>query len=283
MNAASLARALHAVRSGRQWKCKCVVHEDRSPSMIIFDGRENVQVRCLAGCDQRDLIAELRRRGLWGDTERREETRKHNPDVSHETTRMRDLARALFEQSVLCVGTMAQKYLESRELWSAARDLEDIRFYAHCPRGVLRQPALVIAMRSVSSHAITAVQRIYLSQSGHKDGAMMLGPAGGSAMMLGWSAGTLHITEGLESALAVMCMDQAPVWAMGSCGAIERLPVLDGVDRLVIWADNDAPGLRAADACAVRWAKAGIEVVLRIPLEEGSDPADIWRDRCARQ
>ena len=65
MNAEQLAQALGAVRSGRQWKCRCVAHEDRSPSMIIFDGRESVQVRCMAGCEPEDIIAVLRSRGLW--------------------------------------------------------------------------------------------------------------------------------------------------------------------------------------------------------------------------
>ena len=57
-------------RSGRQWKCRCVAHEDRSPSMIIFDGRESVQVRCMAGCEPEDIIAVLRSRGIWDGMDR---------------------------------------------------------------------------------------------------------------------------------------------------------------------------------------------------------------------
>src|ERR1700745_3347578 len=65
MNAEQLAQALGAVRSGRQWKCRCVAHEDRSPSMIIFDGRDSVQVRCMAGCEPPDIFFVLRSRVLW--------------------------------------------------------------------------------------------------------------------------------------------------------------------------------------------------------------------------
>jgi hypothetical protein len=65
MNADQLAHALGAKRSGRQWVCKCVAHEDKAPSLIIFDGRERVQVRCLAGCAQDDIIDALAARGLW--------------------------------------------------------------------------------------------------------------------------------------------------------------------------------------------------------------------------
>lgn len=295
MHAAELAHALGAVRSGRQWKCKCVAHEDAAPSMIIFDGREQVQVRCLAGCDQRDLIGALKARGLWDGDRLVASSDRREPlaaKVSHETHAlvMRDRAKQIFDQAVLTIGTSAQAYLESRELWSVARDYEDIRFHPNCPRGPGRQPALVIAMRSLASRNfedITGVQRIYLTKDARKDGAMMLGPIGGSAMML-WpddstNPGELHITEGLESALAVLAMDHGPVWAMGSCGAIERLPVIEQVDRLWIWGDHDAPGIRAADRCAARWAIAGRGVTLRIPNQDGYDPCDVWRARNARQ
>jgi putative DNA primase/helicase len=295
MDAAQLAHALRATRSGRQWKCKCVAHEDSSPSMIIFDGRESVQVRCLAGCDQRDLIAALKARGLWEGAAHSTPKRSIAPKVSHETEARhhRDLARRIFEEAVLTIGTPAQDYLEGREIWGVAKAVEDIRFHEACPRGPGRQPAIVVAMRDLVSRSLLAVQRIYLRRGDYrwiKDGAMMLGPVGGAAMQLGhtilcsptkWSE--LHITEGLESGLAVMAMGGCPTWAMGSCGAIERFPVLGHVDRLWIWGDHDAPGLQAADRCAARWAIAGREVTMRIPNEEGYDPCDVWRDRCARQ
>lgn len=291
MNAAELAHALGAVRSGRQWKCKCVAHEDREPSMIIFDGKQQVQVRCLAGCDQRDLIGALRSRGLWerdrlSDVE--SNSRQQQANASHETQMMMRARRA-FDDATLTIGTPAQRYLEGREIWSVAWPIEDIRFHPRCPRERGVQPALVIAMRGIHDRTIQAVQRIYLTLGGQKDGAMMLGPVRGCAMMLqpvrrdALGTRSLHITEGLESALSVMAMDHGPVWAMGSCGAIERLDPIDGVGRLVIWADHDEPGLKAAHSCLERWQAAGVPVVVRVPEREGWDPADVWRDRCARQ
>lgn len=291
MDAAALAHALGAKQSGRQWKCRCVAHQDREPSMIIFDGRESVQVRCLAGCGQGELIAELRRRGLW-------ERQLHlncnsiaiqNPrpgTVSHESNL--DRARALFDASTLAIGTPAQAYLEDREIWSVARTIEDIRFHPACPRGQELRPAIVVAMRSASwLRSIQAVQRIYLARLAPgrwiKDGKpMMLGPAGGSAMQLGPLGSVLHIAEGLESALSVGAMDHSPVWALGSCGAIERFAVKDGVDRLVIWADHDGPGLKAAETCALRWVDAGKMVDVFRSRVPGEDAADIWRQRCGR-
>ena len=50
-------------KSGSTWMACCPAHEDRKPSLSISSGRDGkVLVRCHAGCDQRDVIAILRRR-----------------------------------------------------------------------------------------------------------------------------------------------------------------------------------------------------------------------------
>jgi putative DNA primase/helicase len=296
--AEQLAKALGAVRSGRQWKCRCIAHENKNPSMIIFEGRTGaVQVRCLAGCEPQDIIAVLRSRGLWH-SEEHGRTPTHKKCVSHETDNRREqqlrvLARCLFDDAKPDLrGTLAERYFDSRDLWSVARDIEDIRFHPRCPRAGGEQPAVVIAMRSLASRAMTAVQRIFLTRQGHKDGAMMLGTAGGAAMQLQPRGRELHICEGLETGLAIIAMDHAPVWALGSTSNTQTFPVLDDVERLVIWPDNDQhrkvgakivqAGVKAAGLCEDRWFKAGKEVEIYLPKIDCEDAADVWRKRCAR-
>ena len=66
MNAETIARALGGRKVGDGWMARCPAHEDRQPSLSIADGKgDKVLVRCHAGCDQRDIIAALRSRGLW--------------------------------------------------------------------------------------------------------------------------------------------------------------------------------------------------------------------------
>jgi hypothetical protein len=299
MNAEQLAQALGAVRSGRQWKCRCVAHEDRSPSMIIFDGRDAVQVRCMAGCEPADIIGVLRVRGLWDDAglsgncwDRKSVSRETLSDQREQ--RMRVLARCIFDQAGPILGTLAQRYFDSRDLWSVAMEIDDIRFHPRCPREKAEQPAVVIAMRSIRSHAVTAVQRIFLDRQGRKLGkGMMLGSAGGAAMQLQPKIGrTLNIAEGLETALACIAMDRAPCWALGSTSLIQTFPVLRDIDQLVIWADHDPlqkiggvwcrPGHKAAGVCMDRWRKAEKQVEVETPKQEGWDEADVWSARCAR-
>ena len=297
MNAEQLAQALGAVRSGRQWKCKCVSHEDRSPSMIIFDGRDSVQVRCMAGCEPADIIGVLKSRGIWyADEHGRtgKNTNEQQKAVSRETLseqreqRMRVLARLTFDDALPLQGTAAERYFESRDLWSVAREIDDIRFHPRCVCENSEQSAVVIAMRSIASRAITGIQRIFLDRRGRKIGkGMMLGTCSGSAMQLMPRNGnTLHIAEGLETSLAVIALDYKPVWALGSTSLIQTFPVQLDIARLGIWADHDAekliggrmcrPGEKAAFICAQRWLDAGKHAKVFEPTAEGDDAADRW-------
>jgi len=287
MNAAALAHALDGKRSGRQWKAKCPAHQDRDPSLIIFDGREQVQVRCLAGCSQDDIITALKSRGLWGVAELRTNN-SHPParDDGAEARRNSELAVAIWNEGVDPHGTLAEMYLWGRGL-SLPNDCSALRFHARCPRGGERGPALVAAMCKLKGHEPVAIQRVFFSADRcEKLGAMMLGPTSGCAMKLTGHYQTfsealmfcprLFVCEGLETGIALLQRGYAPVWALGSAGAIDRLPVLFGVGELVICADNDLVGLGAGLACARRWNATTHQRATTItPIIEGHDFADV--------
>jgi hypothetical protein len=288
MTADQLAFSLGARRSGRQYKCRCVAHNDVHPSMIIFDGRDSVQVRCLAGCEPLDIIAKLRERGLWhGDYV---PERSERADVSREKTfalqremRMRHLARDIFDDAWPINGTLAEKYFDGRDLLVDAKLVPDIRFHPRCPREQHRQGAVVVAMRAFESNELRAIQRIFLTIAGRKDGAMMLGSPAGTAMKLQPRGNhRLEICEGLETGLAVMAMGTGPVWALGSAALVQSFPVLEDIKTLIVWADHDAAGERAARVCSQRWLAAGRDVDICEPAEAGWDQADVWSFRCAR-
>ena len=65
MNAEIIAKALGGRKVGQGWTARCPAHDDREPSLSIRDADGKVLVRCHAGCDQRDVIAALKERGLW--------------------------------------------------------------------------------------------------------------------------------------------------------------------------------------------------------------------------
>jgi len=84
----------------------------------------------------------------------------------------------------------------------------------------------------------------------------------------------LAIAEGIESALAA-AHAYTPVWAAIDAGNLAALPVLGGIETLVVVADHDDAGIRAARECAHRWATAGCEARIALPPTPGMDAADM--------
>lgn len=68
IDAAYIAKGLDGKPSGKGYRCRCPVHGGESgTSFSVRDGRNGPLVKCFAGCDQTDVIKELRSRGLWPD------------------------------------------------------------------------------------------------------------------------------------------------------------------------------------------------------------------------
>lgn len=103
------------------------------------------------------------------------------------------------------------------------------------------------------------IHRTYLNAEGGKFDRKMLGHQGVVRITSDEDVTYgLGIAEGIEDALAV-ALHWGPAWAATSAGAIERFPVLFGVDCITVFADDDTAGAKAACACADRWTAAGKE------------------------
>jgi Toprim domain len=68
-----------------------------------------------------------------------------------------------------------------------------------------------------------------------------------------------------------------PAWAAGSNGGLVKLPVIPGVERLIILVDHDlnGAGQMAAMRCTERWTRAGHSVVRLMPKRLGADFNDL--------
>jgi len=72
-SAAAIVKAIDPKhrKSNDGYVCRCPVHDDRKASLKVSDSKDGkILVHCHAGCDSRDIIAELDRRGLWPKIER---------------------------------------------------------------------------------------------------------------------------------------------------------------------------------------------------------------------
>jgi putative DNA primase/helicase len=198
------------------------------------------------------------------------------------------LWQVIWNESTAASGTAAELYLRSRGL--TLPDDAPIRFHPACPHGAARLPAMVSLMTDAVSNEPCGVHRTYLRPDGSgkadiSPAKMMLGAAGVIRLVPDEDVTMgLGISEGLETALTVMqYAEWRPVWAVTSAGGIAKFPVLNGLDALTIFADNDKPGANgrrpgvdAAHECAKRWLDAGREVTIRLP-PEGMDWDDYLR------
>jgi hypothetical protein len=85
MNAEQIARGLGGAyhREGTSWRTECPCHSGTADnSLALWDdpAKGHVIVQCFTGCDFRDVIDELRARGLWKDQKhwQRDRTRRPN-------------------------------------------------------------------------------------------------------------------------------------------------------------------------------------------------------------
>jgi putative DNA primase/helicase len=122
---------------------------------------------------------------------------------------------------------------------------------SHCIRWHEQLGAVIALMTDPLTGKATGVQRIFLNRDGTKRERKMLGRQGvirlspDDEVTLG-----LGICEGIEDGLDILLMGWRPVWTATSCTAIANFPVLQGIECLTIFHDNDAPGTKAAHECA---------------------------------
>lgn len=275
-NLNDIAVALRGIRTPVGIKFRCPCHEDSSPSCSAWYGERAIMVKCFAGCESIDIIAALQNMGF---TTSSPHAIKPHIAAGESATKNRDFAIKLWLQSKPIKGSIAEKYLiEIRRLDISGIDDIDgtLRFHPSCPRGRdERVPTLLAGFRRNSpNNQLTAVQRIFLTPDGRKDGKpMMLGPVTGSAIMLTSQRQTfingkckvLHICEGVETGIGAMMCGFNPQWVVGSTSGIRQFEPHPQISELCICADPDPAGREAAFACIDSWSYAGAKAYAVIP------------------
>jgi hypothetical protein len=300
MRASDIVAALGGRMRGKSTGvAKCPAHGDRSPSLSITDGPDGkVLVKCFAGCAQAEVIAALRRLGLWperaGDapvmTESERERRRRQEAVRERERARREVFIERTWQETWATaqparGSPIEAYLRHRGIDAGKLDLDrlPLRWAPRCPMGTGTAPAMVSLMTDALTNEPVGLHRTFLRADGAgkadiEQPKQMLGHAG--IIRLSENAEVtfgLGLTEGIENGAAVMASGWRPICACGSLGMLERFPVLGGIEALTIFSDPKAHEIVGARVCAERWAEAGREAVVRIPGAEGD-----WNDVLGR-
>jgi hypothetical protein len=191
-----------------------------------------------------------------------------------------------------------------RELWSACRPIAgparaylearacaippadgDLRWHPALKHPVTGYvgPALVALLTDAVDGTPRTLHRTWIAASGTKPAQadpprMLLGnhrKAGAVCRLWPDEAVTLGlgIAEGIETALT-LAHAFAPVWAAVDAGNLAALPALNGIEALVIAADHDEVGIKAARECAKRWRAAKRAACIVMADRAGDDLND---------
>jgi hypothetical protein len=315
VSAETIFRALGGQRQGAGFVVHCPISShgqgrgDRSPSLSVCDGESGrLLVYCHAGCDYRDVLHELRRRGLLESLRRYEDypgaktletSRRREARV--EAERNQASARRIIAGLQPLSGTHGERYLtEIRRIeTSAIRDLlERVDAIGWHPSVCFNQPdpakpnhefhgQRLGAIIGIMTDAVTmrptgAISRTYITADLRKVGkAKTLGNPRGIIRLSRDEdvAEGLHLAEGLETALTVIAKFQLrPTWAAGDTDIMRSFPLLGGIGYITLAADHDRKGQGEAAArdVANRWREAGREARILLPTEIG-DLNDVVR------
>ena len=105
------------------------------------------------------------------------------------------------------------------------------------------------------------------------------GPLAGACIPLAEPrGGVLGIAEGIETAAAASLGSGLPVVAAYCANALAGFNFPRDIERLVIFADHDSAGQKAATALQHRAAKASLTSKVLTPSKPGHDWADVWQE-----
>ncbi|MGE0409142.1 MAG: toprim domain-containing protein [Amphiplicatus sp.] len=184
-------------------------------------------------------------------------------------------AQRLFKASQPIAGTLAEAYLESRNI----RDVAGLRALRFHPRCTYREeadarpepwPAMIAAVKNADG-VVTGVLRTYLARDGRSKAPLAaprkaLGSLAGNAVRFGAANDVLIVGEGVETVLSLRSvLPFTPLAAALSAQHLGMFRAPSKLRRLYIAVDRDDAGFRAADVLRRRAINTGVDAMILLP------------------
>ena len=175
--------------------------------------------------------------------------------------------------------TPAGRYLARRKIEHVMRS-PALRWRRDTPHPSGGRHLALLARIDAPDGKFAAIQRVFLKLDGSKADIepvkASIGVIAGGAVRLQECSTELVIGEGIETAAAAGAILGVPSWSAISAGNLARSLILPpGIRAIVIAADHDAPGLRAAEEAGLRWRDEGRSVRIIRAARPGTDAADV--------
>ena len=254
--------------------------------------------QCNKGPKDRALSTTTDERGTVSYCHRCQYTEVHNterpriepvrsaPAKSEQPAEWSATAEGIWRRTLPLRGTLGEVYLLYRGCVMPPAD-SDLRFL---PASAKFPPTLCAKITDAVTNAPLSLHFTRLASDGRgkaggeQDKLLLAGHRKKGGVIRLWPDDCvtygLGVAEGIESALAAAHLF-TPIWSTVDAGNLAALPVLNGIEALTIYADNDEAGLKAARECARRWADAGREARIRAPRAPGADAADVAKEVAA--
>jgi putative DNA primase/helicase len=293
----ALARLAGVKPCAGGWVARCPAHEDRKPSLSIRE-RDNgkVLLKCFAGCDYRQIAAALNSAPANNALARPATALKSSADAE---TRI-EVALGIWREAREPRGTIVQDYLFGRGFtgempWKVERTVDyqvrrrlrtglsipaSIRFHPSLkhPSGAYL-PAMVAAIEDLDG-SIVGIHRTFLKPDGTgkadvEPKKMALGRLKGCAVHLTAGGAEIVVCEGVETGLSILQATGQRVWTALGTSNLGQVEMPGFVREIILAADHDEPGLRAARAAAESYKARGALVQIVSPAASGADFSDL--------
>lgn len=283
---AIVGRSTKLVKAGRDWKCLCPFHADRSPSLAIWPAEDHWRYSCYscgANGDGLDWLQKIGRVSLRDAVNGTGKYKMPAIAVSIEavdrSAKVKS-ARRVFADASPARGTFAQRYLATRGIDLAMPDAVRFTQLKHPDTGK-QHPVALFGIVDADGE-IQGVQRVYLADDGSTklagvNSKLSLGRVSGGAIRFAPLAAQIAIAEGPETALSVQQLFGVATWAACGVTNLARIVLPQSVKSVVIAADVGDAGDHGARTAARTYAGQGRSVRIIRPLKGFGDFNDELR------
>lgn len=267
--------------SSGNWRGACPKCGDRidNPSLSIKQSAFGVILfNCFRGCALADIAAVVEARRASGQRRGAAVVVNQRRALSKDETFA--WAMRLWLQAKPAAGTVVERYLRSRGIKLLPPTLRFHPGLKHPTGGY--HPAMIAIVTDSDAHAI-GVHRTFLGEDGRKADVepvkMALGSINNGAVRLVATKAIpakLAVAEGIETALSIMQMNPGlDAWAALSTSGLRNVVIPAGVREVVVCADGDDAGDKAARCLEARLSYSGKRRVRIISAPRGKDFNDL--------
>ena len=278
--ASEIAQRLGLRRAGRSWRGQCPACS--YPAGAVLDERGGVALLWCSSCQDRAALFAALRAASGGLLPPRAAPPDPAPEAERLAERIEKARRIWDGAERITPDSPAARYLARRKIEHIANS-PALRWRKDTPHPSGGRRLALIAAVSAPSGEFAGIQRVFLKPDGTKADIepvkASLGVIAGGAVRLQSASCELVVGEGVETSAAAGAILGMPAWSAVSCGNLANSLMLPAEIRtIIIAADHDLAGLRAAEAAWRRWRAEGRSVRIVKPNQEDSDFNDLQRE-----